>query len=598
MANPEHVELVRKGADAIRDWRAENPQEPLDLSHAELPGIQLAAAPLGAVDLSHSSLVEGNLSEADLRGANVTGADLRGADLSGVTGHALQAGGADLRRAIFTKADLRAAQFERADLRAAVMDQTDLRAANFHEADARRGNFQHTDFRRADLSEANFQDGFLPEAHFGECRLINTNFTRTSLYGADFDEAKTSGVLWNDVDLAETRNLKTIVHWGPSSVGVDTIYQSRGNLPAEFLRGCGINESFIANMASLAQKSLHFHSVLLVHAEEDREQVALLEAALQKRGVRCWRDAITAEANRDLELYRYRRGQKLVFCVSQNWFTKQTANQTLQTAQMLEDKISREQGLSVRNWFTADLDGVLIGEHGSEWKLAHKKRMTGQFLPEFSHNGEFEYQLEALVNVLTAQLGVDDQASLVDQALTQIRQLIGTKNRLQEGYRRLLRNDGAKNQWFDYRGHQRRSYHIRQLERGRSMEWETAPVVFERGQDFCYFCFAGAMGAQNRPPGLGFYLLVNGEPAVPFNLARDDRAWHSADHSVTLFYSPHWLSRDDSSGFFYVAILRDRLRAGHSARLGVQVRGQDSPRWFALFPERQAVLCQAEMDKI
>jgi hypothetical protein len=126
------------------------------------------------------------------------------------------------------------------------------------------------------------------------------------------------------------------------------------------------------------------------------------------------------------------------------------------------------------------------------------------------------------------------------------------------------------------------------------MEWDTAPVVFERGQDFCVFCFAGAMGAQNRPPGLGFNLLVNGEPAVPFNLAREDRAWHSPDHTVTLLYSPHWLSRDDSSGFFYLAILRDRLTAGKPCRLGVQVRGTDSPRWFALFPERQAVLCQAE----
>ncbi|MCA9069313.1 MAG: hypothetical protein KDA84_10340, partial [Planctomycetaceae bacterium] len=202
------------------------------------------------------------------------------------------------------------------------------------------------------------------------------------------------------------------------------------------------------------------------------------------------------------------------------------------------------------------------------------------------------------LGVLTAQLGTDDQASLVDQALSQIRLLIGTKDRLQEGYRKLLRNDGAKNVWFDYRGKQRRSYHIRQLERGRTMEWETAPVVFERGQDFCYFCFAGAMGAQNRPPGLGFSLLVNGEPTVPFNLARDERAWYSADHSVILMYLPHWLSRDDSSGFFYAAILRSRLRAGHPVRLGVRVRGKDSPRWFALFPERQAVLCQAEMDKI
>ena len=153
-----------------------------------------------------------------------------------------------------------------------------------------------------------------------------------------------------------------------------------------------------------------------------------------------------------------------------------------------------------------------------------------------------------MLGVLTAHTGTSDQATLVDQALTQIRQLMGHAQRLQEGYRKLRHNDGAKNVWFDYRGKQTRSYHIRQLVPGRSMEWDTVPVVFERGESFCFFCFAGAMGAQNRPPGQGFTLLVNGEPTVPFNLARDERAWHSPDHTVTLLYTPHWLSRDDSSG--------------------------------------------------
>ena len=36
MANPEHVELVKQGADAIRKWRKVNPGVRLDLTSANL----------------------------------------------------------------------------------------------------------------------------------------------------------------------------------------------------------------------------------------------------------------------------------------------------------------------------------------------------------------------------------------------------------------------------------------------------------------------------------------------------------------------------------------------------------------------------------
>ncbi len=593
MANPDHVEVLREGTEALANWRATNPDTPLDLSCADLSGCNLKGAALGEADFRQAVLVEADLSEADLRAADFAGADLRAANLSRLTGHAVQAQGADFRRAVLTGADLRAGNFQRADFRAADLGEVDFRVASLTHADFRRADLHKADLRRADLTEADFQDAFLLESHLGECQLINVNLTRACLYGVDFDKAVVSGTLWNDVDLAESRNLDTLIHQGPSSVGIDTIYQSRGRVPAAFLRGSGINESFIANVPSLTYKALHFHPVLIVHAEEDRPKVQRLAQSLQKRGVRCWLESVTEDSPSLIELYRHRRGQKLLFCVSRHWLSRETAAQSLQIVQLQESKASAEQGLAMRNWYSVDFDGVLQSGMNGEVVQLHQERLVGEFQRGFSENGQFDQQLENVLSVLTAHSGSGDQATLADQSLTQIRQLMGHTERLQEGYRKLRHNDGAKNYWFDYRGEQRRSYHIRQLVRGRCMEWETAPVVFERGQDFCFFCFAGAMGAQNKPPGLGFNLTVNGEPTVPFNLARDDRAWHSSDHTVTLLYSPHWLSRDDSSGFFYVAILRDRLTPGKPCRLGVQVRGQDSPRWFALFPERQAVHCQA-----
>jgi len=61
MANPEHIEIVKQGAEAIRQWREKNPDAPLDLIRAELREV--------------------NLSEADLDGANLSEAELYGAHL-------------------------------------------------------------------------------------------------------------------------------------------------------------------------------------------------------------------------------------------------------------------------------------------------------------------------------------------------------------------------------------------------------------------------------------------------------------------------------------------------------------------------------------
>jgi hypothetical protein len=63
MANPEHVEVVERGAEAIAKWQEEN------------PGVRL--------DLHEVSLGEANLGGADLYGANLHGASLYEADLSG-----------------------------------------------------------------------------------------------------------------------------------------------------------------------------------------------------------------------------------------------------------------------------------------------------------------------------------------------------------------------------------------------------------------------------------------------------------------------------------------------------------------------------------
>jgi uncharacterized protein YjbI with pentapeptide repeats len=46
MANQEHVEIVRQGADAIAKWQKKHPDQRLDLRRADLEGADLRGATL------------------------------------------------------------------------------------------------------------------------------------------------------------------------------------------------------------------------------------------------------------------------------------------------------------------------------------------------------------------------------------------------------------------------------------------------------------------------------------------------------------------------------------------------------------------------
>jgi len=80
MANPEHVEIVRQGADAIAEWRRQNPGVMLDLS-----GADLSRADLSGFDLMGADLTRADLSRTDLRGATLRTAELAKAHFAEAT---------------------------------------------------------------------------------------------------------------------------------------------------------------------------------------------------------------------------------------------------------------------------------------------------------------------------------------------------------------------------------------------------------------------------------------------------------------------------------------------------------------------------------
>jgi hypothetical protein len=99
MANPKHVELLRRDVDLWNEWRAEHPEVRPDLAGAELDRLDLSVANLAGANLAGASLILANLRGADLRGADLRGANLVGARMIGVDLEGADLRGADLRTA-------------------------------------------------------------------------------------------------------------------------------------------------------------------------------------------------------------------------------------------------------------------------------------------------------------------------------------------------------------------------------------------------------------------------------------------------------------------------------------------------------------------
>ena len=141
------------------------------------------------------------------------------------------------------------------------------------------------DLGRADLRAANLRGADLRGA---------------DLDGTDFGAASVGSTTFVNVDLSTVRDLETVHHEGPSIIGIDTIYLSKGNIPEAFLRGAGVPDDFIVYMHSLAANPIEFYSCFISYSSKDQEFADRLHADLQSKGVRCWFAPHDVQAGRKL----------------------------------------------------------------------------------------------------------------------------------------------------------------------------------------------------------------------------------------------------------------------------------------------------------
>src|SRR5437763_1115612 len=117
---------------------------------------------------------------------------------------------------------------------------------------------------------------------------VRPDLSEADLSGADFSGAKVAWTTFGNVDLSLAKGLETVQHEGPSTIGIDTIYLSQGSIPEVFLKGAGVDDTFITYIRSLVGKPIEYYSCFISYSSKDEAFAKRLYTDLQSHNVRCW----------------------------------------------------------------------------------------------------------------------------------------------------------------------------------------------------------------------------------------------------------------------------------------------------------------------
>lgn len=230
MANEKHVKILKQGVKVWNRWRQNNPEIMPDLSRIELSDLRLEGANLVDIDLAQTQLSHCDLSNAFVRGLTMV---------------------------------------------SATFDSVKL---------------VETDLSTCRLATVDFIGGSLEKATFADALMVGARFRNVDLKDTDFSRADISEVSFSDVDLSMVKGLETVTHFGGSTIGIDTLYNSVGKIPVSFLQGCGVPDDFITFIPSHfgIREAIQFYSCFISYSTNDEDFARRLYSRMRDEKLRVW----------------------------------------------------------------------------------------------------------------------------------------------------------------------------------------------------------------------------------------------------------------------------------------------------------------------
>ncbi len=186
--------------------------------------------------------------------------------------------------------DLSHAQLPHSNFRGMILDRVDFRGCDISYSILVGAMLRGADLSGTRLWWSDFRSAQLQNADLSRAALIGVDFSGTNLCGANFDRSAMIQTVFANTNLIHALNLETVRHDGPSDVGIETIYRSNGKIASSFLRGCGVPESFIAQMQALvgAEEGIQFYSCFISYSSKDEEFAGRLHGRMRDAHLRVW----------------------------------------------------------------------------------------------------------------------------------------------------------------------------------------------------------------------------------------------------------------------------------------------------------------------
>lgn len=278
-----------------------------------------------------------------------------------------------------------------APLQGKPLTEIDFRHTNLDSADLSNANLCYASIKSASLCQTNLsgaklRNAFLHKTCFKETILQRTNFHRASLLDTTF----------LNVDLKETINLDTVVHLGPSTIGIDTIQRSRGKIPDAFLIGAGVSEQLLDGIHSLGDAPFDYFTCFISYSSHDKHFVEMLYRDLRKAGVLCWfapEDLKAGDKFLQEITETVQSREKLLVVLSKNALKSDGVKQEVILARQREGKGKREVLFPIR------LDSAIL-HSGIEWAAPIRKRRHIRSFENWQHPPNYQKMLIGLLNDL------------------------------------------------------------------------------------------------------------------------------------------------------------------------------------------------------
>jgi uncharacterized protein YjbI with pentapeptide repeats len=239
-----------------------------------------------------------------------------------------------------------------------------LSGANFSKSYLDLADLRHADLSGAQLNSAQLNGANLSGAQLRGASLTNADLTGAVLMNVDFSHALIGWTTFASNDLGATQGLESVEHYGPSTISVDTLSKSGGQIPDTFLRGCGLSDWEIeaAKLYSAGLKNeeltdilyaihnlrshhaIQINPLFISYSHKDSPFVNRIEQCLNEKGIRFWRDVHHATAGRlEKQVDRAMRLNPTVLLVlSSNSVESDWVEHEVRLARELEKELKRD----------------------------------------------------------------------------------------------------------------------------------------------------------------------------------------------------------------------------------------------------------------